>query len=120
MIGYFLMEISGYQAFKLFLTELLGVSRDGFHILLTFFVFLLVGMLFKWRLSSPKMLIAPFLFALLLEVLDTRDAIVYGFRVDVLDSVHDIILGMLLPTFVWLYARTHEKSTQDIQEEKQN
>jgi len=102
------MEISGYQALKLFLTGLLGVSRDGFHVILTFLIFLLVGMLFKWRLSSPKMLIAPLLFAVGLEVLDTRDAVVYGFPVDIMDSIHDLILGMLLPTLVVLYARSSE------------
>src|SRR3990167_8773085 len=104
------MEISGYKALKLFLTGLLGVSRDGFHILLTFFIFLLVGMLFKWRFSSPKMLIAPLIFAIGLEILDTRDAVTYGFKVDILDSFHDLILGMLLPVLVFLYARSYEKT----------
>ena len=104
------MEIWGYQALKLFLTGLLGVSRDGFHILLTFFIFLLIGMLFKWRLSNPKILIAPLIFALFLEILDTRDAVTYGFKVDILDSAHDIVLGMLLPVLVFIYARSHENT----------
>jgi len=104
------MEISGYQAFKLFLTELLGISRDGFHIVLTYFIFLLIGMLFKWRLSSWKMLIAPTLFALILEIADTRDAVTYGFGIDYLDSIHDFIVGMLLPFLTVVYARTQEKT----------
>lgn len=106
-------EISGYQTFKLYLTELLGVSRDGFHVLLGFLVFLLVAGVFKLRLSSPKTLIAPLLFVVVLEVFDTRDALVYGFPVDILDSIHDMLIGMLLPVLTVLYARSAERRKSD-------
>jgi len=94
-----------YQSLKLVLSDVTGLSRDGFHIILGFVVFILIIYLLKIKLSSWKALIAPLLFALVLETLDTRDALAFGFRVDIVDSLRDIIITTALPLLTILYAR---------------
>jgi hypothetical protein len=94
-----------YQNFKLFLVDALGVTKDGFHIVLGFLVLLIFARLFSLKLNSWKVLIAPILFAILLEVLDVHDALQYHYRINWLDSLHDIVLTVLLPTLLVAYNR---------------
>ena len=97
--------MSPYQSIKLSLTGTFGLSRDGFHIVLGFLVFLGVSLLLKIKPSSFRALIAPLVFALLLEALDSRDTLVLGRPIDYLDSLHDIFFTVLLPLSTVLYLR---------------
>ena len=98
-------DIPPYQELKLVLTDLLNISRDGFHILLGFFVFLLFATLFRLPLSSWKAIIAPLIFALMLEFVDVWDSIAVGIAINWLDSLHDLIISLLLPLCVICYLR---------------
>lgn len=97
--------MSEYQSLKLLLVDLLGISKDGFHIIIGFLVFLIFSYIFKIKLSSYKALIAPFFFAFLLEAKDFYDSVAFGFLIDVPDAVHDIIITMLLLVLVVLYLK---------------
>ncbi|MEK7519811.1 MAG: hypothetical protein AAB581_01010 [Patescibacteria group bacterium] len=94
-----------YQLFKLDMVDLFDVSRDGFHIILGFAVFLLVCYLFKIRLTSWKALIAPLIFSVLLETLDARDSLAFGRAIDYWDSLHDTIITTLLPALTVVYMK---------------
>jgi len=98
-------DIPPYQELKLVLTDLLNISRDGFHILLGFFVFLLFAALFRLPLSSWKALVAPLLFGIVLEFVDVRDSLAVGIAINWLDSLHDLIISLLLPLCVICYLR---------------
>ena len=97
--------MSPYQSIKLSLTGTVGLSRDGFHIVLGFLVFLAVSGLFRIKLSSLRSLIAPLLFALALEAMDSRDTLALGRSIDFVDSLHDIFFTVLLPLSTVLYLR---------------
>jgi uncharacterized membrane protein YczE len=99
------MAISPYQSFKLSLTGTFGLSRDGFHIVLGFLVFLLFSALFKIKLSSLRALVAPLVFALILEAVDVRDTLSLGRTVDYVDGAHDIFFSMILPFAAVVYLR---------------
>ena len=94
-----------YQNFKLFLVDTLGLAKDGFHIVLGFLILLVFARLFSLRLGSWKVLIAPVVFALLLEVLDVRDALRYSYPINWINSLHDIVVTVLLPFLLVIYSR---------------
>ena len=97
--------MSSYQSLKLVLVEIFNIPREGFHFILGFLVFLAGAYLFKIKLSSYKTLIIPSIFAFILELLDLRDALAYGFSFNALNSFTDILTTMSLPTLTVLYMR---------------
>jgi len=101
--------VSYYQSLKLILVDVFSIPKEGFHLFLGPIVFLLGAYLLKIKISSYKALIAPFLFAMLLEIIDTRDAIVYGYKLNISNSILDITLTMLIPTITVLYMRVKTK-----------
>ena len=98
-----------YQSFKLFLVDLIGLSKTGFHFVLGFLVYLVLAKAFNLKFSSAKTLIAPLVFALILEMMDFRDAIAYGHQPNLPDSVYDIIVTLSLPVAFWVVARTDSR-----------
>lgn len=94
-----------YQTFKIFITDFSGVSKDGFHILLGFLIFILFAWIFRLKLSSWKAIIAPLVFAVILELMDARDSLAYGFAVHVRDSIKDIVVTTLIPWVTIIYLR---------------
>ena len=97
--------MSSYQSFKLFLVEAFHISKDGFHIILGFLVFLFGSYIFKIKLSSYKALIVPLVFALILETKDIFDSVSLGLFPDLYDSFRDIIITFLLPLLTVMYNR---------------
>src|SRR5262245_43747383 len=100
---------SSYQLLKIYLVDAFRLSRDGFHIFIGIFVLLLSSLIMKRKLSDARVLIPPLLFAVFLEILDTRDALAYGFPVDAGDSLKDIFYTMFAPVVLWFYARCIQK-----------
>lgn len=94
-----------YQLFKLYLVDLFNLSKDGFHIILGFLVFIFISYLSKTKLSSLKSLVAPIIFAIILEILDAKDALSIKIFPDLLDSTHDIFLVIILPALTVIYLR---------------
>lgn len=86
-----------YQLFKLNLVDFFGISKDGFHIILGFLIFLIFASVFKIKLSSWKTSVAPIVLALILEVLDFKDAMAFNGPVDYIDSFRDIVVTVILP-----------------------
>lgn len=89
-----------YQLFKLELVSAVGLSKDAFHILLGFGIFLILLFLSKSKNPSWKLIIPSLIFGIILEILDFRDAINYGFKPDLIDSLKDIIKTISCPTLV--------------------
>jgi|ETN02SMinimDraft_2_1059926.scaffolds.fasta_scaffold263027_1 hypothetical protein len=100
--------MSFYQTLKLILVDIFELSKDGFHIILGYFVFLLFARIFKIKLSSWKALFPTIIFSLLLEIVDFRDSIVFQMRYDFFDSIHDIMITNILPLITLLYLRFQE------------
>jgi len=103
------MSISYYQSLKLILVDIFSIPKEGFHLLLGPVVFLAAAYLLKVKISSYKALIAPFALGVFLEILDTRDAIVYGYELNIVNSLLDIALTMSLPTAAVLYMKRTTK-----------
>lgn len=96
-----------YQLFKLELVASLGLSKDAFHILIGLGIFLIFLFFSKSKNPSWKLIIPSLIFAIILEILDFRDAINYGFKPDLIDSLKDILKTISCPTLlvVTLYLR---------------
>lgn len=91
-----------YQSLKLFLVETVGLSKAGFHFVLGFGVYFVVLKIFKVRVDSPKSLMAPFIFGVMMEAMDFRDALSYKLLIDWLDSIQDIAVTISLPVFIFI------------------
>ena len=97
--------ISDYQSMKLVLGDVFGLSRDGFHIIIAFIVFLSVARIFRIRLTSWNALLAPLILALVLEAKDLYDSVSYGFPIYPSGNLHDILISAFLPLLTVLYLR---------------
>ena len=97
--------MSLYQQFKLNLVDFFGLSKDGFHIILGFVIFLGFAGLLKIKLSSWKALIAPLVFAIILEVLDIRDALLFNEGIDVSGAIIDATITISLPLVLIVYLK---------------
>jgi hypothetical protein len=106
--------MSDYQSIKLVLGDVFGISRDGFHIFLAFGVYLVAARLFRFRLSDLRSLVAPLLFAVLLEVKDLHDSTTFGFSINLFWNLHDIVVSMALPLVTSLYLRIGEGKTKEV------
>ncbi|HXV27094.1 MAG TPA: hypothetical protein VD862_03690 [Candidatus Paceibacterota bacterium] len=100
--------ISDYQSMKLVLGDVFGLSRDGFHIIIAFLVFLAAARMFRIRLTGWHALIAPVVLALGLEAKDLYDSVSYGFSIYPLGNLHDVLTSVFLPLLTVLYARLWE------------
>jgi hypothetical protein len=100
-----------YQSLKLYLVNTFGISKVEFHFGLGFLIYFVLAKLFRIKLSSFKSLIAPIAFAFLMEVMDVRDAMAYGFKVNWADSVKDIFVTTSLPVFIYLCLKITKKKT---------
>ena len=89
--------------------DTVGLSKNGFHFLLGIFVYLGAAKVFKIKLSSAKSLIAPAVFALLMEVMDFRDATAYGSHLNWVDSANDSLLTISLPLTIWIYIKLRNR-----------
>lgn len=105
--------MSFYQTLKLILIEIFELSRDGFHVILGFVVFLIFAKLFRISLTSWKALLPTLIFSLLLEIVDFRDSAVFNMRYDFIDSLHDIFITNLLPVIMVSYLRFQTGSAKD-------
>lgn len=92
--------VSWFQAFKLWLLELVHLSRDAAHALVGL---LLLGAVFFLRRSPPtwRCLIPTVVVGLAGEGLDLWDAFRYGSPVRLADAGIDIVLTVV-PAFVLL------------------
>jgi len=90
------------------LLELSGLSRQIFHTVGGLVIFYLAVKIFKIDLSSPRALVAPFVFGIFLEILDWRDAYVFGGPISFLDTVGDILLTVALPIIFLVFFRFKE------------
>jgi hypothetical protein len=97
--------MSDYQSMKLLLGDVFGLSRDGFHIIITFVAFLAVARLFRIRLERGAALIAPLALAVGLEVKDLYDSVTFGFPIYPLGNLHDVLVSVLLPLLTVVYLR---------------
>lgn len=95
--------MSPYQQLKIILVRNLHISRDAFHILLGFFVFLAAAHIANRKLSDPRSLIAPTLFLIILELKDAYDGWAYRVFYDPIDSMKDMTIGLLLPVLTVFY-----------------
>lgn len=94
-----------YQQLKIELVEALGLSRDAFHIFIGFAVFLAFAAFSKKGLSTWMAIIPPLVLAILLELLDVRDALAYGYAPDPVDSLRDIFIAVICPALTVAFVR---------------
>ncbi len=90
-----------YQSFKLLLVEAVGLSKNGFHFFLGALAYLMTVAIFKIKFTSAKSLIAPIVLALLMEIMDFRDATAFDMKLDWADSLKDVLLTVSSPLIIW-------------------
>jgi hypothetical protein len=100
------METSWYQAAKLVLVSISGLSRDALHVHVGLGIFMVAALLLRKPLSSTLPLALVFLAALAGEALDLRDDLrtlgYWRWRA----SLGDIVNTVFWPFVVWLLARS--------------
>jgi hypothetical protein len=99
------MEPSTFQALKLALVDLTGLSKDALHIYVGLAVFLVVAIATRRQLRSWVPWFAVLAAAVLGEILDMQDDFMYFGHWRVLVSLHDIANTLFWPTVLLLLAR---------------
>ncbi|HCO08131.1 MAG TPA: hypothetical protein DIT34_07455 [Acinetobacter ursingii] len=99
------MYHSNFQEFKIYIVNLIDLTRDALHIYVGLLVFFYVAFLDKRQLKSIWALFAVVLTAIGAELLDARDDLInYGYwRFDA--SLHDILNTIFWPLVLWLIAK---------------
>lgn len=98
--------MSPLQSAKFWLIQHVGLAKDALHIYVGLTLFLGAALAFRWPLRSWKPLGVALVAALLGEVWDLRDSLVYHTRIDLWGNWHDIWNTMFWPSVLLLFART--------------
>ena len=103
------MNVSIYQTFKLQLVAISGLSKDALHIYAGLGVFFLTVLFWKKGRVEWKCLWPVIFLAVLNEVVDLRDSLVYYNRLPWAGSIHDVLNTLFWPTMItfgtWLMNR---------------
>jgi hypothetical protein len=97
------VDISSYQGAKLWIVNLLGLSKDAIHIYVGMSAFLVSAILFRRTLNNKRLLIPVFFIALWMEILDMRDDLrsLGYFRWSA--SLHDLVNTCFWPIMITLF-----------------
>lgn len=100
-----IMDTSTFQAAKLFLGSVIGLSKDAMHIYVGLAVFFAAAMAFRKPLSSFLPVATVVALAVVGEILDMRDDLgslgYWRWKA----SAHDVINTGIWPLVIWLLAR---------------
>jgi hypothetical protein len=99
------METSWYQAAKLGLVSILGLSKDALHVYVGLGVFFLAHLVLRRPLRSLLPLALVLLAAIAGEALDMRDDLATLGYWRWQASLGDILNTLFWPSVVWLLAR---------------
>lgn len=97
--------MSAFQETKIFLVELLGLSKDALHIYTGLVVFFGTALLFRLSLHDLRALSAVLLVALIGEAWDIYDTQAIDAPQVYAGNWHDIWNTMMWPTVILLLAR---------------
>jgi len=95
-----------FQESKLWLTELVGLSRDALHIYVGLTVFLLTALVFRLPLRDWRPLAAVFLAAVAGELIDLFERVTPRSPPNWSTSWHDLWNTMFWPVVLFLLARS--------------
>lgn len=98
--------MSPLQTVKFWLIEHVGLAKDALHVHVGLLLFVGSALIFRWSIRSWKPWAVALAAALLGEVWDLRDSMVYHTRIDLWGNFHDVWNTMLWPTAFVLLART--------------
>jgi hypothetical protein len=90
---------------KLWLVEFTGLAKDALHIHVALLLFFGSALLFRWRLSDPRLWLIVLAAALAGEAWDIHDTVSFGGTLDPSANWHDIWNTLLWPTVIGLLAR---------------
>src|SRR5262245_49276632 len=94
--------MSPFQQAKFAIIEHVGLAKDALHIYVAVIVFLGSCLLFKWRASQWKPWLAVLAAALVGEIWDLRDSLVYDTPIKPWANWKDLWNTMLVPTVLML------------------
>ena len=98
--------MSPLQWSKFWLINHLGLAKDALHVHIGLLLFIGSALLFRWPIRSWKPWAVVLVVAVVGEVWDLRDSMVYHTRIDLRGNFHDIWNTMLWPSALLLLART--------------
>jgi hypothetical protein len=102
-----------YNALKIQLSELLGISKDALHIHLGLSIYLIVMLVFRRQLTSWVPWLALLAFEIVNEVMDIFHVHEGVMAFELGDSPKDILNTMFWPTVVLLTARWRQARQRD-------
>lgn len=97
--------VSPFQEAKLFLVEHLHLAKDALHIYVGLAVFAGACVLFRWKASYWRPLLAVLAVAIAGEVWDFHDTAAGGWPFDPAEHLKDLANTLLVPTAIVLAAR---------------
>jgi hypothetical protein len=98
-----------YQTSKLYLLDLIPISRDAFHVYIGMTIFLIFFFFCRSSKISWKLLIPVFVVSILLECVDLVDDAMSIGSMRIGASFHDIINTNLIPALTLLILKIKEK-----------
>jgi hypothetical protein len=98
--------MSPLQSVKLWLLGHVGLAKDALHVHVGLLLFVGSALLFRWSARSWKPWAVALTGALLGELWDLRDSLVYHTRIALWANFHDVWNTMLWPSLLLLLART--------------
>ncbi|MBA2404851.1 MAG: hypothetical protein H0V66_08780 [Bdellovibrionales bacterium] len=100
-----LMIPSQYQSIKLFIIELLSLSRDAIHVHVGFLALMLTLMVTRKKMHHWSVLLPGLALSLLMEALDFWDELNTIGHLLITASVHDVLNTNLIPFLLVLWSR---------------
>jgi hypothetical protein len=97
--------MSSYQQAKLYLVDNLHLAKDALHIYVALAVFFGACLVFRWKASQWKPLLAVVAVACAGEIWDLHDTMAAGLPVDPAGHAKDIANTLLVPAVIVLLAR---------------
>jgi len=97
--------MSPLQQVKWMLVEHLHLSKDSLHIYVAMFLFLGSALILRWPIKGWRPWLLVLAAALIGEIWDLRDSVVYGTRIYLLSNLRDIVNTLFWPTVLMLLAR---------------
>ena len=97
--------MSPLQAAKLWAVAELGLGKDALHIYVGLTLFLTSALLLRWPLRSWRPWLVAAVAALIGEVWDLRDSVVYDTPIRLAANARDIVNTLFWPTVLMLLAR---------------
>ena len=98
-------DISSFQDAKLYVVEHLHLAKDALHIYVALAVFFGACIVFRWKATQWRPLLAVLAVACAGEAWDFYDTVTAGGTVDLHEHVKDIANTLLAPTIIVLVAR---------------